>query len=100
MSFSEHCLELVQSGESLQALTALGQRAQILLSKVGQCYDEKKNGWDPERIQSLEKHLEENRVLIRMAHSEAFRDGGEKKWIPIKGEKFSKTFVLKGPMVN
>ena len=90
----EHCLDLVRSGKSLQALTALGQRAQILLSKIDKCYDEKKRGWDQERLKALEYHLEENRVLLRMAQSEVFRDGSANRWMPIRGEHSPKNMRL------
>ena len=81
---SEHCLDLLRSGKSLEALTAFGSRTQILLSKIHTCYDEKE-GWNEMKLEALQGHLEENRRFIQEANSDALLKSGNKEWKPLKG---------------
>ena len=86
---TEKCLDYRDSDNPKEALRDYGKYAEVLLSKVGCCYDVKTQSWNDTNLGLLRASLDETVEQIKKLHTVAYGDttvNDDKDWKPLRGK--------------
>ena len=83
-------MDLRHSDSPIVALREYGKYANVLLSKVDACYDEKRHCWNEAHLGLLKRGLDETMEQIKNCHAAAYGGGrkvedDDQEWKPLRG---------------